>query len=58
MMTAFMNMDYETTKAMMEMSNQLVERFITYVKENREQILRTLASANALNGDYVPAFAR
>lgn len=58
MMTTFMNMDYETTRAMMEMSNQLAERFITYVRENREQILQTLASVNALNGGYVPAFAR
>ncbi len=57
MMTAFMNMDYETTKAMMEVSNQLVERFIAYIKENHEQILMTLASANISNS-YIPAFAR
>lgn len=54
-MMTFMNMDYETVNAMMEMSNKLAEKVINYFKENLEQISMTLAS---INPTYVPAFAR
>jgi hypothetical protein len=54
-MMTFMNLDYETVNAMMEMSNRLVEKVVNYFRENHEQITMALAS---MNPTYVPAFAR
>lgn len=57
MFTPFMNMDYETYNAMMEVSNRLIEKVITYFKENQELILEAYAAMNP-NTSYIPAFAR
>ncbi|MCI8713444.1 MAG: hypothetical protein HFH23_14505 [Ruminococcus sp.] len=56
MMTT-MNMDFEACMAMMEVSSRLLDKIAAYFKENHQQILQALASVNAMNGGYVPAYA-
>lgn len=51
-----MNMDYETYKAWVELSNELWDKITAYFKENHETILSALASA--AGSSYIPSYAR
>ncbi len=51
-----MNMDYETYKAWVELSNHLWDKIAAYFKENSSTILEALASAAGTS--YVPSYVR
>lgn len=51
-----MNMDYETYKAWVELSNHLWDKIAAYFKENSSTILEALASTTGTS--YVPSYVR
>ena len=51
-----MNMEYETYKAWVELSNQLWDKIAAYFKENSSTILEALASTTGTSS--VPSYVR